>query len=143
MQTETVKIKAPTSSDNELGFIVINKSDFDSAKHEPFDEDDYAALAGSVQSGERVPTMAELLAARDQLAQRERELNEEKERVADQALANEAEAQRLRDEAAAQAAAAAKKPGIADMRDALTAKGIAFDASASKADLQALLDAAA
>lgn len=34
------------------------------------------------------------------------------------------------------------KTGIADLRDALTAKGIAFDPSAKKADLQALLDSA-
>jgi len=35
------------------------------------------------------------------------------------------------------------KVTIADMRDALTARGIAFDPSAKKADLQVLLDAAA
>jgi hypothetical protein len=35
-----------------------------------------------------------------------------------------------------------KPLGIAALRDALTAKGIAFDADAKKADLQALLDGA-
>ena len=77
-------------------------------------------------AGERMPTAAELTAARadllaahDGLQQRERELAAEKERVArqahendlaaarnvEQAAANEAEAQRMRDEAAKQAAA--------------------------------------
>jgi hypothetical protein len=38
---------------------------------------------------------------------------------------------------------AAQKPlGIKALRDELTARGIAFDADAKKADLQALLDAA-
>jgi septal ring factor EnvC (AmiA/AmiB activator) len=90
-------------------------------------------------AGERVPTAAELmtaranlLAAHDDLQQRERELAAEKERVAkhahenelaaarnvEQAAANEAEAQRLRDEAAKQAAvsqvvAAESKPAKA------------------------------
>jgi hypothetical protein len=36
----------------------------------------------------------------------------------------------------------AKKAGIADLRAALTEKGIEFPADAKKADLQALLDAA-
>jgi hypothetical protein len=34
------------------------------------------------------------------------------------------------------------KTSIADLRDTLTARGIEFDPSAKKADLQALLDAA-
>lgn len=76
-------------------------------------------------AGERVPTLAELMAARadllaahEDLQYRERELAAEKERVAkqahenelaaarnaEQATVNEAEAQRLRDEAAKQAA---------------------------------------
>lgn len=36
-----------------------------------------------------------------------------------------------------------KKLGIAELRAALTAKGVAFDAETKKADLQALLDASA
>ena len=81
-------------------------------------------------AGERMPTKAELLAAYEQLQERERELGEREQRLveakeriealgaaneeaaarnAEQAAANEAEAQRLRDEAAqAQAAAVAQ-----------------------------------
>lgn len=58
-------------------------------------------------SGDRVPTMAELLTARDQLLERERELNEReqrlvetKERIDALGAANEIEAVRLRDESA-------------------------------------------
>jgi len=61
---------------------------------------------------ERVATAAELMAVRsdllvahDDLQQRERELASEKDRVAEQARANEAEAQRLRIEAASLQAA--------------------------------------
>lgn len=76
-------------------FVVINKSDYNPDAHELYgDDQDLGAPS------ERAPTMAELLAARDQLQQRERELAAEKDRVAEQAQANEAEAQRLRDEAA-------------------------------------------
>ncbi|OEZ92192.1 hypothetical protein JAB9_47590 [Janthinobacterium sp. HH107] len=75
-------------------FVVINKSDFNPDVHELYgDDNDLGAPT------ERAPTMAELLAARDQLLERERELAAEKDRVAEQAQANEAEAQRLRDEA--------------------------------------------
>jgi hypothetical protein len=38
--------------------------------------------------------------------------------------------------------AAPAKPGIADLRAALTTRGIEFDPAAKKADLQVLLDAA-
>ena len=87
-------------------FVVINKSDFNPDAHELYGDQDLGELA------ERVPTMAELLAARDQLLERERSLDAEKERsaaqeqrLADQAQANEVEAQRLRDEAASLQAA--------------------------------------
>src|SRR4051812_5347418 len=98
MQIQTIRIAAELSADNELGYITINLADFDRAKHEPFDDESRAALAGAVTSGEIVPTVAELLAARDALAARELELNAERDRLAEQAAANEAEAQRLRDE---------------------------------------------
>jgi len=98
----TVKIVSLQSHENPDGFIVINKADFDPDAHELYgDDNDLGAPT------ERAPTMAELLAARDQLLARERELEAEKERItakeqllAEQAQANEAEAQRLRDEAA-------------------------------------------
>lgn len=67
---------------------------------------EYAERAMSA-NGDHVPTAAELLAARDQLLGRERELDdreqrlvEAKERIEALGAANEVEAQRLRDEAA-------------------------------------------
>jgi len=36
-QVETVKVKSEPSEDNPLGFIIINKSDFDDKKHELHD----------------------------------------------------------------------------------------------------------
>jgi hypothetical protein len=90
---DTIKIVS-TDPHTQGPFVVINKSDFNPDVHELYGNQDLGAPA------ERVPTMAELLAARDQLLERERELAAEKERVAEQAQANEAEAQRLRDEAA-------------------------------------------
>ncbi|MDZ5633943.1 hypothetical protein [Janthinobacterium sp. GMG1] len=87
-------------------FVVINKSDFNPDVHELYGDQDLGAPT------ERAPTMAELLAARDQLLERERSLDAEKERIAaqeqrlaDQAQANEVEAQRLRNEAASLQAA--------------------------------------
>ncbi|MES2262106.1 MAG: HeH/LEM domain-containing protein [Pseudomonadota bacterium] len=109
-----------------------------------------------------VPTMAELLIARDQLLARERGLDVERERLDAQAAANAAEAERLRIQAEANAAEAQRLADIAaaapaaaapaadpdpagltvaQLRDALTAKGINFPAGANKAELQALLAA--
>ena len=97
---ETLKIVS-TDPHTQGPFVVINKSDFNPDVHELYGDQDLGAPA------DRVPTVAELLAARadllaehDNLQQRERELAAEKDRVAEQAQANEAEAQRLRDEAA-------------------------------------------
>ncbi|NHQ93311.1 hypothetical protein [Janthinobacterium lividum] len=80
-------------------FVVINKFDYNPDVHELYGDQDLGAPT------ERVPTMAELLAARDQLLERERELAAEKDRIAEQAQANEVEAQRLRDQAASLQAA--------------------------------------
>ena len=81
-------------------FVIINKSDYNPDVHELYgDDNDLGAPT------ERAPTMTELLATRDQLLERERELAAEKDRVAGQAQANEVEAQRLRDEAASLQAA--------------------------------------
>lgn len=118
MQIQTIRIYAEATADNELGFVTINLSDFDGAKHEPFDGEARAALSGAAASGELVPTMAELLDARDQLIERERELSAERERVADQARANELEAQRLADEKAA----AEKAKAAADAAEKATKK---------------------
>lgn len=90
---DTLKIVS-TDPHTQGPFVVINKSDFNPDVHELYGDQDLGART------ERAPTMAELLAARDQLLERERELATEKDRVAEQAQANEAEAQRLRGEAA-------------------------------------------
>ena len=46
---ETVNIKSDISGDNPLGYIVINKSDFDEKKHELFSEADAKTKALSVE----------------------------------------------------------------------------------------------
>lgn len=129
----TVKIVSLQSHENPDGFIVINKSDFNPDVHELYgDDQDLGAPT------ERAPTMAELLAVRDQLLERERSLDAEKERIAaqaqqlaDQAQANEAEAQRLRDEAAS--LQATKNAVAAQAQDAATTAAVEKPAKAAKA----------
>lgn len=134
MNLETIRVVSPESSENPLGFIIINRADFDPAKHEPFGGD-----LGASTPAERVPTLVELMAARDQLEQRALDLDAEAARLKEQGAAQEVEAQRLRDEAAKQADAGDGPQTAAQLRDALTARGIAFASSASKPELQALL----
>ncbi len=98
---DTLKIVS-TDPRTQGPFVIINKSDFNPDVHELCGDKDLGAPT------ERAPTMAELLAGRDQLLERERELAAEKERVAQQARANEVEAQRLYGERAAAADAATK-----------------------------------
>ena len=88
-------------------FVVIDKVAFNPDVHELYDDGTDQGLT----AGERVPTMAELRAAADALQERERQLDAERDRIADQARANEVEAQRLAAEKAAvtEAAAAAAK----------------------------------
>ena len=123
---DTIKIVS-TDPHTQGPFVVINKSDFNPDVHELYGNQDLGAPA------ERVPTMAELLAARDQLLERERSLDAEKERIAaqeqrlaDQAQANEVEAQRLRNEAeslqAAKDAAAAQSQVVQDTATAVVEK---------------------
>lgn len=81
MQCETVKVVAPVSDDNQLGYVVINKSDL-TEKHELFEEADGAGESGIA------------------------------------------------------------KMTVAELKDALTAKGIVFPDNAKKADLVALLTTA-
>ena len=102
---DTLKIVS-TDPHTQGPFVVINKSDFNPDVHELYGDQDLGAPT------KRVQTMAELLAACDQLLERERSLDAEKERIAaqeqrlaDQAQANEVEAQRLRNEAASLQAA--------------------------------------
>lgn len=140
--TTTIKIHS-THPASQGPYVIIERADFNPEVHEKYDDgtDDSAS--------ERVPTMAELLAARDQLLVREQELKTERDRLADQAAANEAEAQRLADQRAALAAAStgSAAPDYSSMSKdelhaALTAKSIQFPAAANKADLITLLTAA-
>jgi hypothetical protein len=39
MHVETTRVKSVVNSDNPLGFIVINKSDFVEGEHEHFDDE--------------------------------------------------------------------------------------------------------
>jgi len=135
----TIKIKS-TDFATQGPFVIINKSDFDPSKHEPYGEDDEAALAGAIKSGELAPSMAELQAAHLRLLELERNLTAERERLAEQAAANDAEAQRL---AALSATAAPDVNSMTkdELQAALTTKGIPFPAAANKADLVALLTA--
>ncbi|MGK5020749.1 HeH/LEM domain-containing protein [Janthinobacterium sp. LB2P10] len=155
MNIETIRVVSTESSDNPQGFIIINKADFDPEVHQAFGGDTPPEPTVPLQPA---PTMAELIAARDALVQRERELDAERDRLierdaaqaaeaarlAEQERVNEAEAQRLRDEAAALAAIQGAAPDPASMtkaqlQSALTAKGISFPAAADKAELLALL----
>ncbi|MCY0910843.1 hypothetical protein [Massilia antarctica] len=127
MHIKTIRIASEASNDNSEGFIIINLVDFDSSKHEPFDDEARAALAGADASGEYVPRAAELLAASDDLLQRHADAAANLEgqfaaldqrradldaRDADlkvRAAAQEAEVQRLSAEAAKQTEAAPTK----------------------------------
>lgn len=129
MQIQTIRVTVEPCADNPLGFVNINLSDFDGAKHEAFDDESRGILAGAVETGEIVPTMAELLAARDQLMSRERELNAERDRLADQARANEVEAQRLANEKAAAEKLARETAAVAEA----VAKGAAEKVAAKPA----------
>ncbi|QKY08768.1 hypothetical protein [Janthinobacterium lividum] len=127
----TIKIKPSHRSQGD--FVLIEKSDFNPDVHELYGDDQ--ELGAHI---ERAPTMAELLAVRDQLAERGRELNEreqsliaEMDRVAEQARANEVEAQRLRDEAAS--LQAAKDAVAAQAQGAASTAAAEKPAKASKA----------
>ena len=96
---DTIKIVS-TDPHTQGPFVVINKSDFNHDVHELYGDQELGAPT------ERVPTMAELLAARDQLLERERELAADKDRMAEQARENEAAANRLAEQAQANEAEA-------------------------------------
>lgn len=122
---DTLKIVS-TDLRTQGSFVVINKSDYNPDAHELYGDDQDLGVPS-----ERAPTMAELLAARDQLLERERELAAEKDRVAEQAQANEAEAQRLRDEAAS--LQAAKDAVAAQVQAAAATAAVEKPAKAAKA----------
>jgi hypothetical protein len=77
---------------------------------------------------ERAPTVAELLAARDVLQVRERELDERARRLDEQEAANVAEAARLAEQVAANAAEAQRLAGEAGKAAAAPADGPAAKA---------------
>lgn len=119
----TIKIKSSDPA-TQGPFVIIDKGDFNPDVHELFDDGTDQGM-GAI---ERAPTMAELLAARDQLLARERELADREQSLAEQARANEAEAQRLADERAA----AEKAKAAADAAEKATKKAadkVAADAA--------------
>ncbi|MRW88860.1 hypothetical protein GJ699_02560 [Duganella sp. FT80W] len=155
MQIDTIKIKAPISADNSLGYVVINKSDFDPSQHELLDGETLGDDTNTTNSD--VPTLAELIVAQSQLASRKDELDdrelqlnqrasaldEREQALVDREAANAAEAQRLADLAAASTTGAdISSMTKAQLQAALTAKGVSYSSTADKAELVALLTAA-
>lgn len=100
----TIKVKS-THPVTQGDFVVIDKGDFNPDVHELYDDGTDQGM-GAI---ERAPTVAELQAAHERLLAREREMDAERDRLADQARANEAEAVRLADERVAAEKAAADK----------------------------------
>lgn len=100
----TIKIKS-TDPATQGPFVLIDKADFNPDVHELYDDGTDQGM-GVI---ERAPTVAELQAAHERLLAREREMDAERDRLADQARANETEALRLADERAAGEKAAADK----------------------------------
>jgi uncharacterized protein (DUF3084 family) len=151
----TIKIKPSHLSQGE--FVLIEKADFDPSKHELLDGESLGNISGDTDDG--VPTLAELIAGRDQLVarkeqlddlelqlnQRSNVLDDREQALAEHEGANEREALRLADLAAAHAAAG-KLDFAAMTKDqlkaALVEKGTQFPSTADKADLIALLTAA-
>lgn len=115
----TIKIKS-TDPATQGPFVIIDKAAFNPDVHELYDDGTDQGM-GAI---ERAPTMAELLAARDQLLARERELADRERNLAEQARANEVEAQRLVDERVAAEKAAADK-AAAEKAAEKAAKGAA------------------
>lgn len=119
----TIKVKS-THPATQGAFVIIDKADFNPDVHELYDDGTDQGM-GVV---ERAPTVAELQAAHERLLAREREMDAERDRLADQARVNEAEAQRLADERAAGEKAAADK-AAADKAAAKTAEKAVADAA--------------
>lgn len=90
----TIKVKAWAAGQGE--HVVINRADFNPNIHEPAEGESM----GDLSAGERIPTMAELLAARETLLRRERELDEQAGALAEQKRVNDAEAARLQKQGA-------------------------------------------
>ncbi|MYM81089.1 hypothetical protein GTP44_03825 [Duganella sp. FT50W] len=152
----TIKIKPSHPSQGD--YVVINVSDFDPQKHEPFDQESRDALLEyAAESGHLNPSEPELQAMHDQLLVRQGQLDDRElqlnqraglldareQTLLEREMANATEAQRLADLAAAQAAqidpASMTK---AQLQAALTAKGVPFSSTADKAELLALLTGA-
>lgn len=144
----TIRVKTDPSDHNPDGFIVINLADFNAEVHEPVD---LADLEHVPVQQPRALTTSDVDEARASLERKHEEVKamyaevvSERERLDAQAAEQEVERVRLNELAAklAEQEAEAKPLGIAALREELTARGIAFDQAAKKADLQALLDSA-
>ena len=124
----TVKIHS-THPASQGPFVVIDKADFNPDVHELYDD----GTDQGVAVGERLPTIAELRAAAESLQARERELNAERDRVADQARANEVEAQRLAGEKASAEKLARETAAAAEVASKAAAEKAAAKAAAGDA----------
>ena len=119
----TIKVKS-TDPATQGPFVIIDKAGFNPDVHELYDDGTDQGM-GTI---ERAPTVAELQAAHERLLAREREIDAERDRLADQARANEAEAQRLADERAAAEKAAADNVA-ADKAAAKAAEKVAAEST--------------
>lgn len=172
----TVKVKS-AHPESQGPYVVIDASQFDPAVHELLEGEvlPQSSIHGelvSITAGSSVLELAaeaervehvrnELVAMRDALVRRERELDDQSQALAEQARANENEAARLADlrvqlDAENQrlvglsAQLAAGQGGGIDpatmnkdqLQAALDAKGVKYPAAANKAELLALLTAA-
>jgi len=139
----TISIKSEPTDDNPEGFVVINLADFNADLHEAVEPVDLENLPVEQP---RALTSQDVDNARAELERMHANIVAEQTRLDAQAGEQEAERARLAEVAAKlaeQGAETAKSLTVAELRDALTAKSIPFDPAAKKADLQALLDAAA
>lgn len=141
----TIRIKTDASEHNPEGVVVINLVDFNADLHEAFDSADLDSLPverpRTLTTKDLDDARAELERRHDELLAMRADLDARHASLNAQAAEQEAERVRLTEWAAKLAEQAEAKPlSIAALREALTALGIAFDADAKKADLQALFD---
>jgi chromosome segregation ATPase len=141
---DTIRIKS-TDEASQGPFVVIARADFNLDHHEAIDPADLDHVPTeqprTLTTKDLDEARAELERRHDELMAMRADLDARHESLNSQAAEQEAERTRLTEWAAKLAEQSDAKPlGIAALREALTARGIAFDADAKKADLQALLD---
>ena len=135
---ETIKVKPWGKGQGD--HVLINAADFDPSKHTRHDPEREAAEAKA--AAERAESERQEQARRDAAAAEANAARAAVEREA-AARAEAAKANDAKPDEGDDKDDGDGKMGIAAIREALTAKGITFDPKAKKADLRALLDAAA